>query len=316
MNPLVSVVIPCYNAAKTLAATLESVLAQSYRPIEVIVVDDGSSDGSVALARSFAPRVTVVVQKNGGPASARNEGIRQCRGEYIAFLDADDLWLPEKLAVQVPVAAAFGKPALVFSAVERVREDGEIHLKRVSPEKLPITYAKLWHGNSITTSTVLAHAAVFDGCVFDDDSAIQGAEDFDLWLRIAAQHPVGYIDTALARYHISQQGHSRSNPERSFAAVRRTYAKHLSLAAAHGIGPAEVVDKAFELDKSCGIRLIRDGQNKAARIHLARARSVNPFDRGVLFYSLLTYLPPSLMSLLRRVKTVYRQSGARRKADG
>jgi glycosyltransferase involved in cell wall biosynthesis len=314
MNPLVSVVIPCYNAAKTLAATLESVLAQSYRPIEVIVVDDGSSDESAAIARSFAPRVTVVVQKNGGPASARNEGIRRCRGEYIAFLDADDLWLPDKLAVQVPVAAAFGKPALVFSAVERVREDGEIHLKRVSPEKLPITYAKLWHGNSITTSTVLAHAAVLDGCVFDEDSAIQGAEDFDLWLRIAAQHPVGYIDTPLARYHISQQGHSRSNPERSFAAVRRTYAKHLSLATTHGIGPAEVVDKAFELDKSCGIRLIRDGQNKAARIHLARARSMNPFDRGVLFYSLLAYLPPSLISLLRRIKTVYRQSAARRKA--
>lgn len=311
MNSLVSVVIPCYNAAKTLASTLESVLAQSYRPIEVVVVDDGSSDESVAIARSFAPAVTVVVQKNGGPASARNEGIRRCRGEYIAFVDADDLWFPEKLAVQVPVAASFGAPALVCSAVVRVRDDGETHLKSVSPDRLPITYATLWRGNSITTSTVLAHASIFDGCTFDEDPSIQGAEDFDLWLRVADRHPVGYINTPLALYSISQQGHNRSNLERTFAAVRKAYAKHLPLAATHGIGPAEVAAKEFELDKLCGIRLFRVGQSRAARRYLARARLANRLDPVVLLYSALTYLPLPSLDLLRKVKTLHRESEAR-----
>lgn len=302
MNSLVSVVIPCYNASKTLAATLKSVLAQSYRPIEVVVVDDGSTDDSVAIARSFAPAVTVVVQKNGGPASARNEGIRHCKGEYIAFADADDLWLPEKLAVQVPVAAAFGVPALVFSAVERVRNDGETHIKRVSSDLLPITYATLWRSNSITTSTVLAHTSVFDDCLFDEDPAIQGAEDFDLWLRVTDRHLIGYIDTPLAVYRISEQGHNRSNLERSFAAVGRMYAKHLPLAAKYGIGPTEIAAKEFELNKLCGIRLLHVGQYEVARRRLARAWSANRLDPGVLFYSVLAHLPLPLLELMRRVK--------------
>lgn len=306
MKPLVSVVIPCYNASKTLAATLESVLAQSYRPIEVIVVDDGSSDESVEIARSFAPTVQVIAKKNGGPASARNEGIRRCKGEYIAFADADDLWMPEKLTVQVPVAAAFGAPAMVFSAVKRNRDDGETHLKAVPPDRLPITYASLWRGNIITTSTVLAHASVFDGCVFDEAPSIQGAEDFDLWLRVADRHTIEYIDTPLAVYRISDQGHNRSNLERTFAAVRRMYAKHRHLAAAHGISPSEVAAKEFELDKLCGIRLFRAGQSTVARRYLARARSANRRDVGVLLYSMLAGLPPSLLDLLHRVKRALR----------
>lgn len=301
MNPLVSVVIPCYNAARTIAATLESVLAQSYRPIEVIVVDDGSSDRSVEIASSFAPAVTVVVQENGGPASARNEGIRRSRGEFIAFVDADDLWHPEKLTAQVAEAVAAGEPALVFSAVERVRDDGETHLKRVPADQLPVSYAALWRGNSITTSTVLAHAAVFHGCTFDEDAAMQGAEDFDLWLRVADRHPIRYLDTPLAVYRISEQGHNRSNLERTFAAVRTMYAKHRPLCALHGIGPAEVAAKEFELDKLCGIRLFRVGLGRAARSHLARARSARFCDPAVLLYSALAYLPPPLLDVLRKV---------------
>jgi glycosyltransferase involved in cell wall biosynthesis len=99
-QPLVSVIIPVYNGARFLRAALESVFAQTYRPIEVIVVDDGSSDASGGIAESF-PEVHYIRQENQGVAAARNNGIEIARGEFFAFLDQDDLWTPEKLKVQI-----------------------------------------------------------------------------------------------------------------------------------------------------------------------------------------------------------------------
>lgn len=99
-HPLVSVIIPVYNGARHLRAALESVFAQTYRPFEVIVVDDGSTDDSGVIAQSF-PEVRYIHQANQGVAVARNNGIEAARGEFFAFLDQDDLWTPEKLKVQV-----------------------------------------------------------------------------------------------------------------------------------------------------------------------------------------------------------------------
>lgn len=100
-----SVVIPCYNGAEYLRAALDSVAAQTIQPLEVIVVDDGSTDNSVAVAREWNPSVRIVPQKNSGPSVARNRGIDEARGDWIAFLDADDLWKPEKLERQLAVIA-------------------------------------------------------------------------------------------------------------------------------------------------------------------------------------------------------------------
>lgn len=99
-QPLVSVIIPVYNGARFLRACLESVFAQTYRPIEVIVVDDGSTDDSGSIAQSF-PEVRYIQQTNQGVAAARNSGIEAARGEFYAFLDQDDLWKPEKLKLQI-----------------------------------------------------------------------------------------------------------------------------------------------------------------------------------------------------------------------
>src|ERR1700674_1319895 len=95
---LVSVVIPAFNAGQWLAETVNSVVEQTYRPIEVIVVDDGSTDGTGLVAQSFGNLVKYVRQLNGGVGAARNTGLRSSIGEYVAFVDADDLWLPDKLA--------------------------------------------------------------------------------------------------------------------------------------------------------------------------------------------------------------------------
>lgn len=95
--PLISVVIPAYNAAAFLAPTLASVFAQDYRPIEIILVDDGSTDDTLAIAKSWAPALRVCSQKNAGPSAARNRGVAMAKGEYLAFIDADDTWLPGRL---------------------------------------------------------------------------------------------------------------------------------------------------------------------------------------------------------------------------
>src|SRR5690349_18059587 len=95
--PLISVVIPAYNAAAFLAPTLASVFAQDHRPIEVILVDDGSTDDTLAIARNWSPVLRVCHQDNAGPASARNRGIAMAQGDYLAFIDADDTWLPGRL---------------------------------------------------------------------------------------------------------------------------------------------------------------------------------------------------------------------------
>jgi glycosyltransferase involved in cell wall biosynthesis len=102
-RPTISVVIPCFNAAPFLADTLNSVLKQTYEPCEIIVIDDGSTDNSAEIARSFGPRVQVVQQTNQGESVARNRGLDLAKGSWIAFLDADDLWEPTKLAEQVAI---------------------------------------------------------------------------------------------------------------------------------------------------------------------------------------------------------------------
>lgn len=100
MNPLVSVIIPVYNGERFLGEAIQSALAQDYAPIEIVVADDGSTDGSLAVARSF-PGVTVLELPHGGVSIARNEAVAASKGEWLAFLDADDLWMPAKISAQV-----------------------------------------------------------------------------------------------------------------------------------------------------------------------------------------------------------------------
>ncbi len=119
--PLVSVVVPAYNAAAFIAEALRSVLEQDYRPIDVIVADDGSSDGTRDIARSFGPPVRVIAQAHGGIGAARNNAIASARGELLAFIDADDLWTPGKLSRQVSLLTEDASLDMVFGQVVEFR---------------------------------------------------------------------------------------------------------------------------------------------------------------------------------------------------
>src|SRR6266436_3475630 len=122
---LVSVIIPCYNQAHFLHEAIDSVLAQTYSNREILVVDDGSSDATAAVARSY-PHVRYVYQENAGPSAARNTGLKQTRGEYLVFLDADDRLLPEALEVGVDCLRQRSKCAFAFGRCRFVTADGSM----------------------------------------------------------------------------------------------------------------------------------------------------------------------------------------------
>ena len=158
--PLVSVVIPAYNCADYIAATLKSVLAQKFTDWEVVVVNDGSPD-TEALERELTPfldSIRYLKQANGGPSAARNLGVREGRGRYVAFLDSDDLWLPDHLVNQVNLLQSDSSCVLVYSDSLLLREDAPIATAfERSPQTPPVTFASLVSEEcSIGTSTVVA----------------------------------------------------------------------------------------------------------------------------------------------------------------
>ncbi|MGB9751120.1 MAG: hypothetical protein C0183_21925 [Roseiflexus castenholzii] len=212
-EPRVSVVITAYNAAEYLSAAIESVLAQSHPADDVVVVDDGSTDASAAVAQSYAHRgVRLIRQDNQGPGAARNRGIRETSGELVAFLDGDDLWLPNKLERQLVCLVAH--PETVMVSCLRWRWDqttGERHIEYfgVPPGRI------LAHENVVRNvignpSMTLIRRSVFDA-VGMFDTQLRWGQDWDLFIRIASYGPVGFVEEPLMiyRWHPGGISHHR-----------------------------------------------------------------------------------------------------------
>jgi len=176
MSDAVAVIIPAYNAARHLRRTIESVLAQTVPATEIIVVDDGSTDDTASVVRSFAPRVRLIQKPNGGPGSARNLGAQQTAATWLAFVDADDVWYPDKLAGQLAVAEQAGI-GLIHCLPDH-RED-------TVPDEL--TFDHLWERNWIINSSVMLRRDIFEQVGgFDEARDLISVEDYNLWLRVAA----------------------------------------------------------------------------------------------------------------------------------
>jgi glycosyltransferase involved in cell wall biosynthesis len=210
-SPLVSVIIPVYNGQETICRAIDGVLGQSYREREVIVVDDGSTDSTVELLRKYASKIRLVEQKNGGVASARNHGIKLADGEYVAFLDADDFWIQEKLAIQVEILRRHPSVGLTFSNLEVVNKQGERLGFTLVPSHLrsaPSWEDLLVKGSRVLVSTVLARREIIlQVGGFDADLFIsRGYEDRDFFLRVRELTDFHYLDLCLASY-CYDQGH-------------------------------------------------------------------------------------------------------------
>lgn len=205
----VSVVIPCYNAERFIGEAIESALSQSPPPAEVIVADDGSEDGSVRVSMSFGQRVRVVSSAHAGVPAARNGGLLAARGDLVAWLDADDIWEPGKLADQIP---KFDNPdvGLVYGQIRRFGPGGIGAPWPSNPPQGDIFERLYLQRNFIPCSTVMTRRrALVDAGGFD--SAVAQAEDLDAWLRVAARWSVAAIPRALARYRLHASQVSRNH---------------------------------------------------------------------------------------------------------
>ncbi len=210
--PEVSVIIPTYNAAAYLPDALQSALAQTVLDLEVLVVDDGSTDETATLMRTYGPPVRYLPQPNGGVAAARNRGIAESRGRYVAFLDADDVWLPHKLERQLAALAGRQGFRACCTAYRVVAADLAPLRMQHSLRSNPTLEHLLTIGNVIgTPSTVLAERALFlEQGGFDP--ALSQCADWEMWLRLAAVTSFLYLDEPLIQYRQHGANMSRQVP--------------------------------------------------------------------------------------------------------
>ena len=235
----ISVVVPCYNAERWIASTLRSVLAQDWPGLEIIVVDDGSCDGSATVVAREFPQVTLVRQPNAGVAAARNCGIERARGDWVAFVDADDIWLPGKLRAQWRALAALPEARMACSGWQVWPSS--------QPEPAPALLATLaaqagdakrWGGPSgwiypqlllscqVWTSTVLMQRALLAE-IGGFDTGLRIGEDYDLWLRASRATPILRVAQPLALYRKHPDSITRSAPLANYqaAVVERALAR-------------------------------------------------------------------------------------------
>lgn len=214
-TPLVSVILPTHNRLAYLREAIATVLAQDYPNIELIVIDDGSTDGTQTAMFSFHhPRVHYHALPNRGASSARNTGIRLARGELIALLDSDDLWHEQKISAQVRQFQA--QPALGLLATNFKYVDADKHT--VSDPAKPHGYqVKDFIGDILdiafpmATSTMMMRRTVFDTAGLFDDT-LRLAEDLDMWIRIGLAYPVAYLDQVLASVRLHDAHLMRATP--------------------------------------------------------------------------------------------------------
>jgi glycosyltransferase involved in cell wall biosynthesis len=209
---IVSTIIPVYNAQPFIRETLEAALAQTFDDHEVIVVDDGSTDGTCKIVEEYRGQVKLLRQENAGPAAARNRGVANVSSEWIAFLDADDVWETGKLEMQLTRAAETGS-SFVYTNRENI---GDLkHVAKIQSESVVLheghVFERLLMGNFITLSSVLMKRSVFEDLGgFNEDVSIMATADWEFWLRVAQKHEIVMCKTPLVKYRFHSTGMSRS----------------------------------------------------------------------------------------------------------
>jgi glycosyltransferase involved in cell wall biosynthesis len=194
----ITVIIPSYNRAHTLSRALQSVMAQRHPADEVIVIDDGSTDNTRELLQNQFPQVTYLYQENAGVSAARNQGIRQASGDWIALLDSDDEWLPDKLEKQV--AAIQNQPGYPLCHCDEIwiRRG-----KRVNPMKKHAKAGGWIFERCLPLCAISPSAALIKKSLLEEmglfDEDLPACEDYDLWLKICSQYPVLYVDEPLLK---------------------------------------------------------------------------------------------------------------------
>ncbi|HEU5297845.1 MAG TPA: glycosyltransferase [Burkholderiaceae bacterium] len=266
-EPLVSVIVPAFNCAAFIRQSIDSVLRQDYAPLEVLVVDDGSTDDTVKILGEYGDRIKVLHQANGGPAAARNRAVRAARGEYLAFVDGDDLWLPGHTNALMSYAIAHPEVKVVFAdwLVWPADADGgysPLQLPSVAaqPEVDPGAgeglYGRLLFDSVIHIIASLIHRSAYEA-VGGFDESLRTGSDYDFWLRVSRKFSAVKLRAPVAVYRqnpasVTNTVRAENNPYRLLKRAIDTYG--LSDGAGHRADAALVQRRLAELAFAHGYR--------------------------------------------------------------
>jgi glycosyltransferase involved in cell wall biosynthesis len=205
LKPLVSVIIPTYNSASFVPQSVESVLQQTYDNFEVIVVDDGSTDNTEAALLPYKDKIRYIKKTNSGPSAARNLGITEAKGEFIAFQDADDLWLPEKLQLQIEHFKQNPHFGVIFTGSVRFNESGllDSNIRKGYTVPTGMVFDRLLTEHFVAMPSVMVRKSCLDEVGLFEESLI-GNEDFNLYLRLARKYAFGFVNQVLVRIRIHE----------------------------------------------------------------------------------------------------------------
>ena len=256
MDFSVSVIIPTHDRAAVLGRAIESVLAQTLSPREIIVVDDGSTDGTEALLRSAFPQVRCLRQENRGVSAARNAGIVAATGEWLAFLDSDDEWLPGKLAAQREALESDPDCRLCHAEEIWIRNGKRVNAMRKHEKSGGNIYRRCLPLCVISPSAVVIHRDLFrDYGGFDE--TLPACEDYDLWLRICAREPVAFVEQPQI---VKYGGHADQLSRRYWGMDRFRVRALEKILAAGVLGPGDELATRQMLVKKC--RILAQGARK------------------------------------------------------
>ena len=306
-NIKVSVIIPTFNSGAYLNEAINSVLNQTYSPIEIIVVNDGSTDSTDNILREYLNDIKYLSQENLGPASARNLGIKHAKGEYIAFLDADDIWLPEKIEKQVDIFRKNPGTALVYSRFINFDDESGNDMG-IFPDKVysGFIFDKLLLKTTILLSTAIVKSSVLFA-VGGFNENLFTAEDTNLYLRIAKMHDISGMEQVL----VKRRKH-RSNLSDRFNIPVGTLTNLDTIVSLYPeTSPAlyPPMKQAYFLK---GKALIADffhaAEYDACHKTSKRLIRIKRSDGSVLGYYFVSLLPSTVINFLRRIKLALKRT--------
>jgi glycosyltransferase involved in cell wall biosynthesis len=302
----VSVIIPTYNRAHYICEALDSALAQTYQNVEIVVVDDGSTDGTRAVLKGYGDKIRYYYQENQGLSAALNFGIEKSSGQYLAFLGDDDIWLPGKLEVQVALLETHPEIGMVHADIIILDEgpkDSRFRRRKL-PRPMPSGYIlpELIIKNVIACPTVVVRRSCLDEVgFFDLDNKL--SQDYDLWLRIARRFPITYLDRPLAiyRWHLNNLSQTRVNQMQDHLnAIRKVL--HNTPGVVDG-ADRDVVH--FAIDFKTAYMCFDKGSYREARRYFTKALRLRPFHWPSYGYYFACWLPPTWIKELRQLKRSY-----------
>ncbi len=300
MTPAVSVVVATYNYGRFLTEAVRSALEQTFDDLEVVILDDGSTDDTPALARSFRgeSRVRYVRTEHRGVAAAKNAGAGQARAPLVAFLDADDVWLPDKLERQVPLFDAGAELGVVFSRRLLIDEEGWPLEHEQPPLHRGRVLAEMFLNNFVCFSSAVVRREVFERAgPFDERLTV--SVDYDLWLRVARHFAFDYVDEPLVRYRVGHASLSQRREHR-MTTVLGIMRRFLDEQGGRALIPPETVRRAWA-ETYCSLALAQLPRSRIAALASGlRAVAIWPGCRPAWRTVANALLPETVSRGLRR----------------